>query len=57
MSTVVIGMLTRLIESGRWESNPHDQLGRLVTHSGRLRPFATVTRRYSISTLLRRLFG
>jgi antitoxin FitA len=26
-------LLTRLVESGRRESNPHDQLGRLVTHS------------------------
>jgi hypothetical protein len=50
-------MLTILVESGRRESNPHDQLGRLVTHSGRPRPFAALTRIYDIPTALRRLFG
>ena len=29
----VVGVLTRLVESGRRESNSHDQLGRLVAHS------------------------
>ena len=36
--------------SGRRESNPYDQLGRLVTHSGRSLQFAAVTRRYGLST-------
>ncbi len=43
--------------SGRRESNPHDQLGRLVTHPGRSFQLAAVTRRYTISTPLRFLFG
>jgi hypothetical protein len=40
-------LLTRLVESGRWESNPHDQLGRLVTPSRRPPQFAAVTSRYN----------
>ena len=43
--------------SGRRESNPHDQLGRVVTDPGRPIQFATVTRRYGVSTLQRCLFG
>src|SRR6266568_4404007 len=30
----LMDLLTRLVESGRRESNPHDQLGRLVTNPG-----------------------
>ena len=43
--------------SGRRESNPHDQLGRLVTHSGPSPQLTALTRRYGISTQRRRLFG
>jgi hypothetical protein len=50
-------LLTRLVESERRESNPHDQLGRLVTHSGRALQLAAVTSRYDISAPLRWLFG
>jgi hypothetical protein len=39
------------------ESNPHDQLGRLLAHSGRPLRFTAVTRQYTISTLLFCLFG
>jgi hypothetical protein len=53
----VVDLLTRLVESGRRESNPHDQLGRLVTHSRSPRQSATVTSRYSVPAPLRRLFG
>ncbi len=42
--------------SGRRESNPHDQLGRLVTHPGWPLRFAGVTRRYGISIPPRCLF-
>src|SRR5262249_54857742 len=42
--------------SGRRESNPHDQLGRLVTDSGRPIQFAAVIRRYGTSNLRCALF-
>jgi len=37
--------------------NPHDQLGRLVTHSGPSLKMTALTRRYGISTQQRCLFG
>jgi hypothetical protein len=53
----VTHLLTRLVESGRRESNPHGQLGRLDTHFGWLPQFVAVTGRYIISNPLGRLFG
>ena len=44
-------------ESGRRESNPHDQLGRVVTDPGRPIQFASVTSRFGIFTLKWSLFG
>ncbi len=49
--------LGRNHKSGRRESNPRDQLGRLVTHSDRPSQLAAVTRRYGVSIPLRCLFG
>jgi hypothetical protein len=43
--------------SGRRESNPHDQLGRLVAHPGRTLQLAAMTRTYKISAPLFRTFG
>jgi hypothetical protein len=40
-------------QSGRRESNPHYQLGRLETNSGRPVELAALTRRYGISIPLR----
>ena len=50
-------MLTTLVESGRRGSNPHDQLGRLVTHPGRMLQFAAMTRTYNIPAPLCGTFG
>jgi len=44
-------------ESGRRESNPHDQLGRLVSYSGRLFQLASVNREYSVSIPARGSLG
>ncbi len=49
--------LGRNHKSGRRESNPHDQLGRLVTHSGPPLQLVAVTRRYNISAPPCCLFG
>ncbi len=49
--------LQREHESGRRESNPREQPGRLVTHPGRPLQFAAMTRAYTISASLCRTFG
>jgi hypothetical protein len=50
-------LLTILVESGRRESNPHDQLGELLAYSGRRLQSVPVSRRYAISAPLRCRFG
>jgi hypothetical protein len=48
---------SRVLLGGRQESNPHSQLGRLVSQPSRLTQLMAMTRRYDILTPLRCLFG